>query len=684
MLEFDGTNADKEEEITITIIDDPRDEDNQSFTVQLGDVSNVTRLDGGAGTITIEDDDAEPMVTIADITPQLEDDGMDPASDTVYNIDVTLSEASEKAVSVDFTVTAGTAVATHDYVLANSGTTLTFDNESTTKQITLNLKADNIDENDETFNVQLTSANNAQLGVGANTPKTVTINDNDDPPVISIDNVEATEGTDPKAFTITQTPNSGKTVEVTVTYADVSATEGMDKDYQITTTGFDETTNTKTFVFDPANEPAAKATLPLTFTINDDALNEDVETFTVTLSNPTSSPNFTLDTTNNTHIGTATINDNDEILPKLTIADAIGKEGTTSNGTVEFTPTLSQESGRDILITYSTSPTGVFSIEANDYEAETDEKIMILAGQLTPDNPIMITTIADRDEEPNETFELEFSADFADTRDDSTAIGTIENDDGKVLAITSATVGEDAGTASITISYSPAPSSGETVTISYETSDGTAIGSIDGSNADYTTITATDIVFDEDKNQETIQVHITDDSLYELTEEFTITASTTEPGVTALNGGVGTITINDSGNALPTLDLVKLTGNIVETTDASTNPTHNITVKLSATFSRDVQVGYSLTGLEANIPLDVKLANSAPGRISDSAGVLTIAKGETSATIPVEIIADYYDEVDEKFRVTIEDPVNADAWIKLLKLPQLLKMMTRSTKGFNS
>ena len=125
-LEFDGTNTDKEEEITITIIDDPRDEDNQSFTVQLGEIANVTRLGGDAGTITIEDDDDEPMVTIADTTPQPEDDGMDPASDTVYNIDVTLSHASEKAVSVDFTVTADTAVATHDYVLTNPSTTLTF------------------------------------------------------------------------------------------------------------------------------------------------------------------------------------------------------------------------------------------------------------------------------------------------------------------------------------------------------------------------------------------------------------------------------------------------------------------------------------------------------------------------------------------------------------------------------
>ena len=305
-LEFDGTNTDKEEEITITVIDDPRDEDNQSFTVQLAENSNYTRLGGGTGSITIEDDDAEPMVTIVDLTPQPEDDGMDPASDTVYNIDVTLSEASEKAVAIDFTVTAGTAVAPHDYVLANSGTTLTFDNESTTKQITLNLKADNIDEDNETFNVQLTSATHAQFAAGTNSPKTVTINDNDNPPVISIDNVEVTEDTDTGGtFTITQTPNSGKTVEVTVTYADVTATEGASEDYQITTTGFDKTTKTRTFVFDPANEPAAIATLPLNFTINDDALNEAVETFTVTLSNPTSSTDFTFDTTNNTHIGTS-------------------------------------------------------------------------------------------------------------------------------------------------------------------------------------------------------------------------------------------------------------------------------------------------------------------------------------------------------------------------------------------
>ena len=163
-------------------------------------------------------------------------------------------------------------------------------------------------------------------------------------------------------FTLTQTPNSGKRVEVTVTYADGTATEGTSEDYQITTSGF--TSNSRTFVFDPSNIPAANATIPINFTISDDALDEDAETFTVTLSNPTSSTNFTLHTTGGTHIGTATINDNDDE-PTLSIANADEAEGTT----ITFTPTLSTASGRDVVVTYHTIGSGSFPVETADYTA---------------------------------------------------------------------------------------------------------------------------------------------------------------------------------------------------------------------------------------------------------------------------------------------------------------------------
>ena len=79
--------------------------------------------------------------------------------------------------------------------------------------------------------------------------------------------------------------------------------------------------------------------------------------------------------------GTASVTD-DDATPELTIANASGLEGTASNGTVEFTPTLSAISGRNVVITYSTGPSGANPVSANDYNSASD---------LTIDDPSRIT-----------------------------------------------------------------------------------------------------------------------------------------------------------------------------------------------------------------------------------------------------------------------------------------------------
>ena len=58
----------------------------------------------------------------------------------------------------------------------------------------LRIKADNMDEPDESFDVELTTATNAQFATDADNPQSITITDNDDPPVFSIENVSVTEG----------------------------------------------------------------------------------------------------------------------------------------------------------------------------------------------------------------------------------------------------------------------------------------------------------------------------------------------------------------------------------------------------------------------------------------------------------------------------------------------------------
>ena len=94
-----------------------------------------------------------------------------------------------------------------------------------------------------------------------------------------------------------------------------------------------------------------------------------------------------------------------------------------------------------------------------------------------PFNILKITTIEDTTPEPDETFTLTYTAVNASTAEDAKAIGTVENDDGRVLAISSATVAEDAGSVDLNITLSPAPGAGESVVVSYETMDGTASGS---------------------------------------------------------------------------------------------------------------------------------------------------------------------------------------------------------------
>ena len=276
-------------------------------------------------------------------------------------------------------------------------------------------------------------------------------------------------------------------------------------------------------------------------------------------------------------------------------------------------------------------------------------------------NPISITTTADEDPEPDESFILTYSADYATVPVKPTAIGTINNDDGQVLTITSAEVNENVGTVDLKITLSPAPSSGETVAVSYQTVDGTAIGSIDGSNADYTTIVATTVQFGEDEKSKPIQINIEDDTFYEVQEAFTVVVSTTTSDITTHANGVGTVTINDDDSTPPALDFVALSGNIVEGTDANTNTIHNITVNLGTGViaGREITADYTLFSENAHIPHDIKLATTAPGRTSDTTGVITFAQGVGSVNIPLEIIADEFDEVNETFKISLANAVNA-------------------------
>ena len=112
----------------------------------------------------------EPTVEF-DLVTSSGDESVTPAS-----LAVSLSNSSDQTVTVDYTVTGGTATGGGvDYTLAAG--TLTFDPNDVAKTIDISIVDDSEDESNETIEVTLSNPANATLGV--NTVHTYTILDND-------------------------------------------------------------------------------------------------------------------------------------------------------------------------------------------------------------------------------------------------------------------------------------------------------------------------------------------------------------------------------------------------------------------------------------------------------------------------------------------------------------------------
>src|SRR5690606_16742599 len=131
-------------------------------------------------------------------------------------------------ITVTYSTADGTATAPADYTSIATGT-VTFAPNETVQLFTVVVRGDNLDEDDETFQVNLTGATGANIGDGLGVG---TILDDDplpalaifDPPLI----VEGNFGTTQAVFTVTLTPFSGRNVVVLFNTVDDTATAGQD------------------------------------------------------------------------------------------------------------------------------------------------------------------------------------------------------------------------------------------------------------------------------------------------------------------------------------------------------------------------------------------------------------------------------------------------------------------------
>ena len=636
--------------MTLTIGGDTKDEPDESFDITLSGETSVSILDG-LGVVTINDNDAPPTVSVADVTVTEGATG----STATATVTATLSEVSGKDITVQIDTADGTAtIADGDYTAVTAGSIGILAGVAA-GTADISVAGDLTDEGDsEAFTATISGGTNVTVDAGADTA-TVTITDDDDPPVISIADVAVDEGdagAAAAAVAVTFSNPSASQVDVTYATGDGTATTA-DSDYtEITAT---------TLSFAPG-----VVTQDITVDATGDTVDEVDETLTVTLSAPV---NGTLDTgvTNAAganHIGTVTIT-NDDTPPVISIADPAAADEDTA-GSVTFTVTLSNASSSATTVDYATADgtaeaAGAAAAGGSDYTT-TSGTVTIAAGATTDTTTIAVPVTADTTDESNETFTVTLStpaggSSGTPTLDGAatTATATItDDDDAPLVSVSDISVTEDnAINATGTVTATLSNTSDQTVTVAYATADGTALTAGD----DYTTAGGT-VTFDPGTTSETFDVTVRGDFKDEDDETFTAvlsgpTNATLDPGVD--NGNVAgnstaTVTIVDN-DASPSL-AISNPATQGEPSSPSVINFINFTVTMSAVSGRAVTVDYTTVDGTAQ-------DETGDGDYVAAAGTLTFAEGLTTQSIPVTVNPDSKNEDPETFTVVLSNAVNA-------------------------
>ena len=320
-------------------------------------------------------------------------------------------------------------------------------------------------------------------------------------------------------------------------------------------------------------------------------------------------------------------------LPTLSIADAAVAEG----GTAEFVVTLTPASTETVTVNFETADG---TAKAGSDYTQTSATLTFTAGQ--PTKTISVSTVDDDAQESDERFTVTLRNPDGATLDDHTGEGTIrdnDDDDGggrtPELSIGDAAV-QEGGTAQFEVTLRPA--SEQTVTVNFETADGTA-----KAGSDYTETSGTLTFRTAGQPTKTISVSTVDDDAQESDERFMVTLRNPDGATLDDHTGEGTIRDNDDGGggSLPTLSVGDAA--VVE------GDTATFRVTLSAASENTVTISYKTKDGTAVAGSDY----------TAMAGTLRFEPGDTTKTIRVPTVDDDTPEETEAFTVELSAPSGA-------------------------
>jgi subtilisin family serine protease len=486
--------------VNVAINGDATIEPNETLLLNLSSIVGATPLDGqGVGTIVNDD---QVGLKINDVSVAEGNAGTRQMTFTV-----SLTQATNAAVGFSASTQGGTATNGVDFV-GFPPTAFSIPAGQLSKVVNVTINGDTAVEANETFQVFLSSVTGAALVDGAGLG-TIT---NDDTTQLSIGDAaiaEGNAGTKVMTFTVSLSGASASAVTYDIATANNSATAGSD------------------YVAGSLvaqSIPAGQLSKTFSVTINGDAVVEPNE---ILRANVTNASVPVTDAQ-----GTGTIINDDG--PVLSIADAGFVEGDGDYKLMAFKLTLSQAAATNVTVDIATA---AGTAAESDFGMSGATGFVIPAGQTSATFSVQV--FGDTVIEGNETFFVNLSNANVSLADGQ-AKGTITNDDGPVLFVSDAAIGEgDSGTTILSFAVNLSQPANAPVTFNFTTIAGTALA-----GPDYVPVSVTGLTIPAGQLSKVISVVVRGDLVDEADE--TVQGVISMGNVSIKDGvGIGTIVDND-------------------------------------------------------------------------------------------------------------------------------------------
>ena len=542
---------------TVSAVQDTIDESNETVIVTAD--NGPTAI--GSATATITDDDDAPTLTFSVSAASI----AEAAGTSTLTVGTGTGSTFETGQTITLSLS-GTAAETDDFTVASTSLTLAAGAGTAASSATTTVTAvqDRIDEANETI---LITATHDSATVG--TRQTVTITDDDAPPVLSLEVSASTIAEAAGTSTVTVSTGTGSTFETDQTITLTLGGTATETD--------DYTIGSKSLTL-PAGAGTAASEITTLITAADDDFFEGVTHEQLTLAGTQGGASFGA-------TRSVTITENEDA-PKLTLSftdDSISENG----GSTAVTASVSPRTVDAFTVSFAATPTAPAT--AADYGLT--GTLAFAALSATPTGTVTITANNNRVDRPDKSVAVTATSSQSYFRATDAVALTIEDEDAApapVLQVSDASIAENAGVATVTVTTGDGSTFPGAMTVTL-TMTGAA-----GENADYT-ILSKSLTLPAGSGLDISMISTTvtgvDDIIDDDAEDILVDAAI---GASAV-GTQQTVTIDDD-DAAPVLEISVSVASIAENGGTSTV---TVGTGTGSTFATDQDIELSLSGTAA-------------------------------------------------------------------------------------